>query len=126
MAPRPNLPAVSDAPDAPDAADASDAVDSPDEATPAPERPPAAALADALSVGRNAAVGAAVGLLVAVGAYLVRVLELVGPVRGTQTYPVLGPEGWFLGLALVLASATALLVATLLTLVSLVRRVREL
>jgi hypothetical protein len=107
---------VSDAPDAdPDATEER-----------RPERPRTAALADALSVRRNAAVGGAVGLLVAVGAYLFRVLELVGPFRGTQRYPALGAEGWFLVLALVLASSTALLVATLLTLVSTYRRVREL
>ncbi|WP_396610715.1 hypothetical protein ACH9L7_10810 [Haloferax sp. S1W] len=83
-----------------------------------PERPPTATLVDALDVPRNAAIGAAVGLALAVGAYLFRVLELFGPFAGTREYPILGPEGWFLILAFVLASATALLVATVLTLVS--------
>ncbi|WP_416838592.1 hypothetical protein [Haloferax sp. DFSO52] len=83
-----------------------------------PERPPAAGLVEALDVPRNAAIGAVVGLSLAVGAYLFRVLELFGPFAGTRAYPILGPEGWFLILAFVLASATALLVATVLTLVS--------
>ncbi|WP_411965333.1 hypothetical protein [Haloferax sp. YSMS24] len=83
-----------------------------------PERPPAAGLVEALDVPRNATIGAVVGLGLAVGAYLFRVLELFGPFAGTREYPILGPEGWFLILAFVLASATALLVATVLTLVS--------
>lgn len=92
-----------------------------------PGRPPTRgrALADALDVPRNAAVGAAVGLLLATGAYLFRVLELVGPLRGTREYPVLGPEGWFLVLAFVLATTTALLVTFLLTAVSAYRFARE-
>jgi hypothetical protein len=53
------------------------------------------------------------------------VLEVIGPFAGTRQYPVLGPEGWFLGLALVLASATALLVAGVLTVVSAYRLARE-
>ncbi|AKU06604.1 hypothetical protein C5B90_05380 [Haloferax sp. Atlit-12N] len=83
-----------------------------------PERPPTGGLVQALDVPRNAAIGAAVGLALAVVAYLFRVLELFGPFAGTREYPILGPEGWFLILAFVLASATALLVATVLTLVS--------
>ncbi|KAB1197299.1 MULTISPECIES: hypothetical protein [Haloferax] len=83
-----------------------------------PERPPAAGLIEALDVPRNAAIGAVVGFGLAVGAYLFRVLELFGPFAGTREYPILGPEGWFLILAFVLASATALLVATVLTVVS--------
>jgi hypothetical protein len=83
-----------------------------------PERPPGGGLIRALDVPRNAAIGGVVGLLLAVGAYAFRVLEVIGPFSGTREYPVLGPEGWFLGLALVLASATALLVTALLTVVS--------
>ena len=64
---------------------------------------------------RNAAVGAGAGVALAALVYLVRVFELLGPVAGTQRYPVVGPEGWFLLLAVVLASATALLVTTALT-----------
>jgi hypothetical protein len=91
-----------------------------------PDRPPAGGLAQALDVPRNAAVGAIVGLMVALVAYLFRVLELFGPFAGTREYPVLGPEGWFLILAFVLASSTALLVATVLTLVSAYRLSRTL
>ena len=90
-----------------------------------PGRPPTRNLADALDVPRNAAAGAVVGLLLAAGAYLFRVLELVGPFRGTRRYPVLGPEGWFLVLAFVLATTTALLVTFLLTLVSAYRLARQ-
>ncbi|MFB6090485.1 MAG: hypothetical protein ABEJ97_05445 [Halobellus sp.] len=92
----------------------------------APNRPPGAGLLDALRVPRNAAVGVAVGVALAVGAYLARVLELFGPFAGTREYPVLGPEGWFLILAFVLATSTALLVASALTVVEAVRRTREL
>ena len=91
-----------------------------------PARPPSAGLIDALQVRRNALVGVAAGVALAVLVYLVRVFELVGPVPGTQRYPVLGPEGWFLVLGFVLASATALLVAGLLTLATAYRLTREL
>jgi hypothetical protein len=67
-------------------------------------------------VRRNALAGAAVGVLVAALLYAVRVFELLGPFGGRQSFPVIGPEGWFLLLALVLASSTAVLVATVLTL----------
>lgn len=83
-----------------------------------PDRPPAAGLIRALNVPRNAAVGAVVGVALAAAMYLVRVLELLGPVRGTRTFPVLGVGGWYLLLAVVLAAATTLLVATCLTLVA--------
>ena len=69
--------------------------------------------------------GAATALL-ALLVYLVRVFELIGPVGGTQRYPVIGPEGWFLVLGFVLASATALLVTAALTLVTAYRLTREL
>ena len=90
-----------------------------------PGRPPTRALVDALNVPRNAAVGAVVGLLLAAGAYAFRVFEVAGPFGGTRQYPVLGPEGWFLVLAFVLATTTALLVASLLTLVSAYRVARQ-
>lgn len=82
-------------------------------------------MAEALSVRRNAAVGAAVGLLLAATAYIFRVLELAGPFAGTRQFPLLGETGWFLALAFVLASSTALLVTTLLTVVSLVRLLKN-
>ena len=91
-----------------------------------PERPPSGGLAQALNVPRNAKVGVAVGLLLAVSVYLVRVFELFGPVLGTREYPVLGPQGWFLFLAFVLAATSAMLVTALLTVVSAYRLAREL
>ena len=89
-----------------------------------PERPPALAFAEAVGVRRNVAVGVVVGVALALLAYLFRVLELAGPFGGTRQFPLLGETGWFLVLAFVLASSTALLVATALSLVSLVRLVR--
>jgi hypothetical protein len=91
-----------------------------------PARPPSTGLVDALEVRRNALVGVVVGVALAVAVYLVRVFELVGPVGGTQRYPGIGPEGWFLILGFVLASATALLVAGILTLVTAYRLTRDL
>jgi hypothetical protein len=81
-----------------------------------PERPGVGPLIERLRVRRNALVGGALGVLVATLLYAVRVFELLGPFAGRQTFPVIGPEGWFLVLALVLASSTAVIVATLLTL----------
>lgn len=89
-----------------------------------PERPPTAALLDALNVRRNAAIGVAVGLALAVAAYLVRVLELLGPFQGTRAFPLFGVGGWYLMLAFVLATATAMLVTALLTVGSAVRLAR--
>jgi hypothetical protein len=91
-----------------------------------PARPPSAGLIDALEVRRNATLGVVAGVALAVLVYLVRVFELIGPVAGTQRYPVVGPEGWFLLLGFVLASATALLVTALLTAVTAYRLTREL
>jgi len=91
-----------------------------------PDRPPASGLLDALRVRRNAAAGVAAGIALAALVYLVRVFELLGPVTATQRYPLLGPEGWFLGLAFVLASATALFVTTALTAVTAARLARRL
>ena len=82
-------------------------------------------MVEALSVRRNAAVGAAAGLSLAALAYVFRVLELAGPFEGTRQFPVFGETGWFLVLAFVLASSTALLVASLLTLVSLARLLKN-
>jgi hypothetical protein len=90
-----------------------------------PERPPSAGLATALNVPRNAAVGFLTGVLVALGAYLFRVLEVAGPFGGTRQYPVVGPEGWFLMLAVVLAAALGLLVTGVLTAVSAYRLVKR-
>jgi hypothetical protein len=81
-----------------------------------PERPGFGPLVERLRVRRNALVGGAVGVLVAAVLYAVRVGELLGPFAGRQAFPVVGPEGWFLLLALVFASSAAVIVATLLTL----------
>lgn len=89
-----------------------------------PEAPPLAALAAALHVRRNVIVGAVLGFALGLGAYLVRVLELFGPVAGTREYPVLGVGGWFLLLAFVLAVTSALLIAAVLTVLSAIRLVR--
>jgi hypothetical protein len=91
-----------------------------------PARPPSAGLIDALEVRRNATIGLAAGAALAILVYLVRVFELIGPVAGTRQYPVVGPEGWFLVLGFVLASATALLVTAVLTAATAYRRTREL
>ncbi|QHS17033.1 DUF7536 family protein [Halopenitus persicus] len=80
----------------------------------------------ALDVRRNAAIGGAVGLAVGIGAYLFRLLEPFGPFTGTREYPVIGPEGWFLLLAFVLAVTCGMLVTIALTARSAVRRTREL
>lgn len=89
-----------------------------------PDRPPIAGLLETLSVKRNAVVGVGVGVALATTVYLVRALELLGPVGGTRVYPVLGADGFFLLLAVVLASATALFVASVLTVVAAVRALR--
>ncbi|WP_372911374.1 hypothetical protein [Salinigranum sp.] len=91
-----------------------------------PGRPASGGLVQALNVPRNAKLGVLTGVALAVAVYLFRVLELFGPFAGTRQYPFLGPEGWFLLLAFVLASATALLVTALLTVVSAYRLSREL
>ena len=91
-----------------------------------PERPPSAGLLDALQVRRNAAVGVVVGVVIAILGYLVRVFELAGPASGTQSFPVVGPEGWFLILGFVLASATALFVTAALPAASSYRLTRRL
>ena len=70
---------------------------------------------EALRVKRNVTVGLGVGVGVAVLAYVVRVFELLGPVVTGREYPVVGPEGWFLMLAVVFATATTLLVTLVLT-----------
>jgi len=90
-----------------------------------PERPPTAGLIEALDVKRNAAVGVGVGVSLALAAYLVRVFEVLGPFAGTRQFPVLGVGGWFLLLAFVLASTTALLVTVALTATRVYRLARE-
>ena len=74
---------------------------------------------------RNALVGVAVGVALAALVFVVRTFELLGPNLETRTYPILGPAGYYLLLGFVLASATAILVATALTAVSAVRLARR-
>ncbi len=90
-----------------------------------PARPGVGPLVERLRVRRNAAAGGAVGGLVAALLYAVRVFELLGPFAGRQSFPVVGPEGWFLILAFVLASSTAVIVATVLVLATGYAVVRE-
>jgi Mg/Co/Ni transporter MgtE len=90
-----------------------------------PDRPPASTMIEALEIQKNAIVGLVVGVIVAVVAYLFRVLELLGPAAGGREYPVVGPEGWFLLLAIVFAAATALLVMLVLTGVRIVQITRD-
>ena len=81
--------------------------------------PATAALMDALGVKRNAVIGVTVGVGVAVAAYAIRVFELFGPVSDARSYPIVGPEAWFLLLAVVFAAATSLGVMLVLTAVRL-------
>lgn len=86
----------------------------------APERPPTAEFVAALSVPRNAKVGLAAGVAVAVLAYAYRVFELAGPAADTRGSPLL-----FAVLALTLAFGSAAFVTTVLTLGSAYRLARE-
>jgi hypothetical protein len=76
-------------------------------------------VASAVRRGLLAGVGLAIAL------YLIRVLELVGPVAGTRSYPVLGAAGWYALLALVLAVSLAMLVTAVIVTVRLVRLFRD-
>ncbi|ERH06253.1 MAG: hypothetical protein J07HN4v3_01865 [Halonotius sp. J07HN4] len=82
---------------------------------------PTGGLSEALAVKRNTKLGLGVGIGVAAIAYLVRIFELLGPMGVTRTYPIVGPEAWFLLLAIVFASATALGVVVVLTAIRAVR-----
>lgn len=88
-----------------------------------PERPPVANFMAALQVRRNALLGGVSGLALAaaVYAYFVAIPVLVPAVPARDRSPLL-----FLLLAFVVAVTAAMLVATALTVVSAVRRVREL
>ena len=69
--------------------------------------------------------GVLAGAGLAVALYLIRVLELVGPVAGTRSYPVLGAAGWYAMLALVLAVSVAMLVTAAIVTVRLIRLFRR-
>ncbi|MDZ5812776.1 hypothetical protein U4E84_15630 [Halorubrum sp. AD140] len=78
-------------------------------------------LLESLAFYRNVRIGLVAGALLAVLLYLVRTLELLGPVVDTREYPLFGPDGWYVLLAFVLAAAFALLVAVVLTVAEAVR-----
>jgi hypothetical protein len=88
------------------------------------EKPPMLVLLESLEFYRNVRIGAVSGALLAVALYLVRTLELLGPVVEVREYPAFGPDVWFLFLAFVLAATSALLVAITLTLFEAVRGAR--
>ena len=85
-----------------------------------PDRPPTTEFLAALSVVRNAKIGLAVGVALAVLAYVYRVFALAGPTADTRGSPVL-----FALLAVTLALAAAAVVAVGLTLVSAYRLAQE-
>jgi len=81
-------------------------------------------LLESLAFYRNVKVGVVSGAVLAAALYLVRTLELLGPVVDTREYPLFGPDVWFLLLAFVLAATFALLVAVGLTIAEAVRGAR--
>lgn len=105
-----------------DAADPDADVDSGPESD-QPERPPAANFVAALRVRRNVLLGGISGfaLAAAVYAYFVAIPVLVPAIPARDRSPLL-----YLLLAFVVAVTAAMLVAAALTVVSAVRRVREL
>jgi len=82
------------------------------------------ALLEALGLYRNARFGAVAGLALGTAAYLFRLAEPWGAAGDAWRHPVLGPEGWFLLLAAVLAVAGGMLVTIGLTVATAVRRIR--
>lgn len=82
-------------------------------------------LLESLAFYRNVRIGVVAGVALAVLLYLVRTLELFGPVIDVREYPLFGPDGWFLLLAFVLAATFALLVAIALTIAEAVRGARN-
>lgn len=85
----------------------------------APGRPPVDRLLEVLRVRRNVAVGVATGAALSAVLYATRLIEPFGPA------PDRGSPLLFLGLAVVLAVSVAGLVATLLTIVTAVRVVKD-
>jgi len=81
-------------------------------------------LLESLAFYRNVKIGLVAGAVLAALLYLVRTLELLGPVVDTREYPIFGPDAWFLLLAFVLAATFALLVAIGLTIVEAIRGAR--
>ena len=89
------------------------------------QKPPMLVLLESLQFYRNVRIGVVAGVVLAVLLYVVRTLELLGPLTEVREYPVVGPEGWFLLLAFVLAATFALLVASILTVVEAIRGARR-
>ena len=87
--------------------------------------PPLVQLLRTIEVASAVRRGLLVGAGLAVTLYLIRVFELIGPVAGTRSYPVLGVSGWYAMLALVLAVSVAMLVTAAIVVVRLVRLFRE-
>lgn len=85
-----------------------------------PEKPSLAALLIELGIKRNAAIGLALGILIALAAYIYRIV-LVDATPGVESSPVL-----FGALAVTLAVSVAGFVVLVLTIVATIRRVRRL
>lgn len=83
-----------------------------------PEEPSLAALLVALHIRRNAAIGLAIGVALAVLAYVYRIV-LVDPAPGVESSPLL-----FGTLAVTLAISCGAFVALCLTIVAAIRRAR--
>ena len=83
-------------------------------------------LLESLAFYRNVRIGLVGGVILAALLYLVRALELLGPLTEVREYPLLGPNAWFLLLAFVLAATAALLIAVGLTIFEAVRSARTL
>ena len=88
-------------------------------------KPPMLVLLESLAFYRNVRIGLVAGAGLALLLYLVRILELLGPVIDTREYPLFGPDVWFLFLAFVLAATFALLVAVALTIAEAARGAGE-
>jgi hypothetical protein len=87
--------------------------------------PPLVQLLRTIEVTSAVRRGVLVGAGLAVALYLIRVFELIGPVAGTRSYPVLGVSGWYAMLALVLAVSVAMLVTAVIVTIRLVRLFRH-
>lgn len=87
-------------------------------------KPPMLVLLESLAFYRNVRVGLVAGAVLAATLYLIRALELLGPVIDTREYPIFGPDIWYGLLAFVLAATFALLVAIALTIAEAARGAR--
>jgi hypothetical protein len=87
--------------------------------------PPLVQLLRTIEVGSAVRRGLLAGGGLAIALYLIRVFELIGPVAGTRSYPIVGAAGWYAMLALVLAVSMAMLVTAVIITVRLVRLFRR-